>query len=175
VREKEEEKKIKKKIGSANMDKLEVSKFKIEMFNKAECEVKDKLIKLYKERVILEAEEKRINEENKCNYSKKNWPILQNRYLILSLIGKGGYSEVYKAYDLQNHIHVACKIHQLDSSWSEEIKALYIRHTIRENDIHKKINHERVVKHYDTVEIDNNSFATVLELCSGPDLSFYLK
>lgn len=28
-----------------------------------------------------------------------DWPILNDRYQILSMIGKGGYSEVYKAYD----------------------------------------------------------------------------
>ena len=32
-----------------------------------------------------------------------------------------------------------------------------------------------MVKHYDTVEIDHNSFCTILELCSGPDLYNYLK
>lgn len=32
-----------------------------------------------------------------------------------------------------------------------------------------------MVKHYDTIEIDKNSFCTVLELCSGPDLYTYLK
>lgn len=174
-RDKEEEKKAKRKINSTNYDKMEEYKFKIEKLNKAESDIKDKLVKYYKERVILEAEDRRLNEENKCNYMKKNWPILNKRYLILSLIGKGGYSEVYKAYDLIQHINVACKIHQLDQSWSEGVKELYIRHTIRENQIHQKINHEKVVKHFDTVEIDNNSFATVLELCSGPDLSFYIK
>lgn len=173
VRRQKEENKGKKK--SINYDKLEVHKFKNEMLNKQEADLNEKILKLYKDRIILEAEEKRLNEENKCNYSNKNWPILNNRYLILSLIGKGGYSEVYKAYDLVAHINVACKIHQLDTSWSENIKELYIRHTIRENQIHQKINHEKVVKHYDTVEIDNNSFATVLELCTGPDLSYYLK
>lgn len=175
LKEKEEEKKLRKKIGSNNYDKLEVHKFKIEMLNKQENDTKEKLVKLYKDRINLEHEEKRLNEENKCNYSKKQWPILNNRYLILSLIGKGGYSEVYKAYDLVQHINVACKIHQLDTNWSDNIKELYIRHTIRENKIHQKITHEKVVKHYNTVEIDNDSFATILELCSGPDLSQYLK
>lgn len=51
----------------------------------------------------------------------------------------------------------------------------YIKHALRENEIHKKLNHPRIVKHYDTIEMDNNSFCTVLELCSGPDLSEYLK
>ena len=49
------------------------------------------------------------------------------------------------------------------------------KHAIRENEIHKDLNHRRVVKQYDTVEIDHNSFCTILELCSGPDLYFYLK
>jgi tousled-like kinase len=31
------------------------------------------------------------------------------------------------------------------------------------------------VKLFGTVEIDSNSFGTVLEYCEGPDLSFYLK
>lgn len=175
IKEKEEEKKAKRKIPSTNFDKLEEAKFKMEKLNRSEADVKEKLVKYYKERIVLEAEDRRLTEENKSTYMKNNWPILNKRYLILSLIGKGGYSEVYKAYDLVNHINVACKIHQLEQSWSETVKELYIRHTIRENQIHQKINHEKIVKHFDTVEIDNNSFATVLELCSGPDLSYYLK
>lgn len=176
VKDREEEKKAKKKINSANTDKLEEYKFKIEKLNKTEADIKSKLDQFYIERIKLEAEERRLYEESRCNYMKKGWPILNKRYLILSLIGKGGYSEVYKAYDLVSHIHVACKIHQLEQSWNENVKELYIRHTIRENQIYQKINHDKVVKYYDTVEmIDNNSFATVLELCSGPDLSFYLK
>jgi predicted nucleic-acid-binding Zn-ribbon protein len=41
-----------------------------------------------------------MTEETQCRYggtnSKEKWPILHNKYLILSLLGKGGYSEVYK-------------------------------------------------------------------------------
>lgn len=50
------------------------------------------------------------------------------------------------------------------------MKANYIKHALRENEIHKNLIHRRVVRHFDTVEIDSNSFCTVLELCSGPDL-----
>jgi tousled-like kinase len=145
-KEKEEEKKAKRKIPSTNFDKLEEAKFKMEKLNRSEADVKEKLVKYYKERIVLEAEDRRLTEENKSTYMKKNWPILNKRYLILSLIGKGGYSEVYKAYDLLNHINVACKIHQLEHSWSETVKELYIRHTIRENQIHQKINHEKILQ-----------------------------
>lgn len=44
-------------------------------------------------------------------HSKKKYSVLANKYLILSLLGKGGYSEVYKAFDLENCKEVACKIH----------------------------------------------------------------
>ncbi|CDW76433.1 protein kinase domain containing protein [Stylonychia lemnae] len=91
------------------------------------------------------------------------------------LLGKGGYSEVYKAYDLEYCREVACKIHHFDDTWNENIKESYIKHALRENEIHKDLNNRRIVRQFDTVEIDHNSFCTILEICSGPDLYFYLK
>lgn len=38
---------------------------------------------------------KRIRDEDKSIY--RNYRVLNNRYLLLELIGKGGFSEVYKA------------------------------------------------------------------------------
>lgn len=52
---------------------------------------------------------------------------------------------------------------------------LYFRHALREYNIHKALDHPRVVKLYDVFEIDANSFCTVLEYCDGHDLDFYLK
>lgn len=49
------------------------------------------------------------------------------------------------------------------------------RHALREYNIHKALDHPRVVKLYDVFEIDANSFCTVLEYCDGHDLDFYLK
>lgn len=160
-------------------DHKELILFKLASFAKEDQEIKDSLEKLDIEKTLSGIESKRVREEDTSRYGSLNsidrWPVLSNRYLILSLLGKGGYSEVYKAYDLVNHIEVACKIHQLNSQWSDSIKENYIKHTIRENQIHKDINHSKVVKHYDTIEIDNSSFCTVLELCTGPDLHTYLK
>lgn len=51
----------------------------------------------------------------------------------------------------------------------------YNRHALREYNIHKALDHPRVVKLYDVFEIDANSFCTVLEYCDGHDLDFYLK
>lgn len=70
---------------------------------------------------------------------------------------------------------VACKIHQINPNWSESSKSNYIKHALRENNIQTELNHPNIVRLYDTVEIDQNSFCTVLEYCEGPDLSQYLK
>lgn len=65
---------------------------------------------------------------------------------------------------------VACKIHQLNSMWSEMKKANYTKHAVREYNIHKDLVHPRVVQLFDVFKIDNNSFCTVLEYCEGGDL-----
>jgi len=101
--------------------------------------------------------------------------MLKNRYQIVQLLGKGGFSEVYKAFDMISMRWVACKIHQLHSQWSEIAKNNYIKHALRENKIHSKLDHPNIVKLYDTVEIDKNSFCTVLEFCEGGDLSIFRK
>ena len=155
----------------------ELLNFKMSQLQKEESELKDKKNRLEIEKTILIHEINLYNQESRCTFSQKKegWPLLGGRYQIVGLLGKGGYSEVYKAYDLENHIYVACKLHQLNQNWKEEVKDNYIKHTIRENQIHKEINHSKIVKHFDTIEIDNNSFCTVLEYCSGPDLATYLQ
>ena len=44
------------------------------------------------------------------------------RFVLLDLIGTGGFATVFKAYDLQKHEWVACKLHSVDSSWTEARK-----------------------------------------------------
>lgn len=70
---------------------------------------------------------------------------------------------------------VACKIHQINNSWTEAYKANYVKHALRENNAQTGMKHPNIVELHDTVEIDKNSFCTVLEYCEGPDLSQYLK
>ncbi|KAK9734651.1 hypothetical protein RND81_04G154900 [Saponaria officinalis] len=118
-------------------------------------------------------EMKRIRDEDGSRFN--NFPILNRRYALLNLLGKGGFSEVYKAYDLVDHRYVACKLHGLNPQWSEEKKQSYIRHAIREYNIHKTLVHNNIVRLWDTFEIDHNTFCTVLEFCSGKDLDAVLK
>ncbi len=80
-------------------------------------------------------EVRRIHDEANSKYSER--PLLQNRYQIIELLGKGGFSEVWYAVDLNSLTEVAIKVHQLSSTWSDERKSSYIKHAIRENDIQK--------------------------------------
>jgi tousled-like kinase len=70
---------------------------------------------------------------------------------------------------------VACKIHQLNPNWSDTATKNYIKHALRENEIVKELSHPNIVSFFETVEIDNSCFCTVLEYCDGPDLSHYMK
>lgn len=126
---------------------------------------------LEKGRLIREM--KRIRDEDGSRFN--NFQILNHRYALLNLLGKGGFSEVYKAYDLVEHRYVACKLHGLNAQWSEEKKQSYIRHAIREYNIHKTLVHHHIVRLWDIFEIDQNTFCTVLEYCSGKDLDAVLK
>ena len=80
-----------------------------------------------------------------------------------------------QAFDLNELREVAVKIHQLHSSWNEAKKASYVRHALREYSIHRGLAHARIVALLDIFEIDANTFATVLELCTGGDLDTHLK
>ncbi|XP_058086728.1 serine/threonine-protein kinase TOUSLED isoform X1 [Magnolia sinica] len=126
---------------------------------------------LEKGRLIREM--KRIRDEDGSRFN--NFQILNHRYALLNLLGKGGFSEVYKAYDLVEFRYVACKLHGLNAQWSEEKKQSYIRHAIREYNIHKTLVHHNIVRLWDTFEIDQNTFCTVLDYCSGKDLDAVLK
>ncbi|XP_077225862.1 protein kinase superfamily protein [Tasmannia lanceolata] len=126
---------------------------------------------LEKGRLIREM--KRIRDEDGSRFN--NFQILNHRYALLNLLGKGGFSEVYKAYDLVEYRYVACKLHGLNAQWSEEKKQSYIRHAIREYNIHKTLVHHHIVRLWDIFEIDHNTFCTVLEYCSGKDLDAVLK
>ena len=47
-----------------------------------------------------------------------------NVIYLLTLIGKGGFSEVHKAFCLKEQRYVAVKVHQLNKEWKEEKKPI---------------------------------------------------
>ena len=76
-----------------------------------------------RERSLHIRELKRISNEDNSKYN--NYATLHSRYVILNLLGKGGFSEVYKGFDLHQQIDVAIKIHHLNKDWSEQKKLDY--------------------------------------------------
>lgn len=178
----------------------EILKLRQVALKKEDTDLQLELEKLERERNLHIRELKRIHNEDQSRFN--NHAVLNDRYLLLILLGKGGFSEVHKAFDLKEQRYVACKIHQLNKDWKDDKKANYIKHALREYNIHKSLDHPRVVKLYDVFEIDANSFefplstrkegkflsrsqlsgtqgapqfCTVLEYCDGHDLDFYLK
>ncbi|CAD5221486.1 unnamed protein product [Bursaphelenchus xylophilus] len=151
----------------------EIYRLRKEHLRKEEVELLMEKDKLERERNLHVKENKRIQYEEQSRF--KDHVLLNERYLLMSLLGKGGFSEVWKAYDLDENQYVACKIHHVHKDWKEDKKANYVKHAMREKDIHKSLNHSRIVRLYDLFTIDNDSFCTVLEYCDGNDLDFYLK
>ena len=161
-----------------NGDNNSLSSFTLDCLMKEKEELCETLKKLETDKYLYLYKQNLFNQEKICTFSplkKEGLPFLNERYQILELIGKGGYSEVYKAYDTYDHKFIACKLIQLNENWPQEIKQSYIKHTIRENLILQNLNHKKIVKLYDTLEINDNSFCNILEYCSGPDLSLYIR
>ena len=148
-----------------------------------------------KQKWRLIRETRRLNDEKSSAFS--DFRVYKNgRYQLLNLIGKGGFSEVYEAFDLKTYKFVACKFNTLNPSWSDAQKSKYICHVERECKILMGSEHDNVVKFIDyfqgdgnkkeeddnsgNISSDNNSatsntFCMVIEICSGGDLDMYIK
>jgi tousled-like kinase len=151
----------------------EVYKTRLAALKREEDTYRADLARLEIEKSAHVRELKRLRDEDGSRFN--DFPVLHNRYLLLNMLGRGGFSEVFRAYDLVSLRPVAVKIHQLSSQWSEAKKASYVKHSVREYHIHRTLNHPRIVHLLDIFEIDNNTFATVLDLCTGGDLEAYTK
>jgi len=151
----------------------EILRLRQNSLKKDDAEMAMEMEKLERERNLHIRELKRIHNEDQSRYN--NHLVLNDRYLLLMLLGKGGFSEVHKGFDLKEQRYVACKIHQLNKDWKDDKKANYIKHALREYNIHKALEQARIVNLFDVFEIDANSFCTVLEYCDGHDLDFHLK
>jgi len=151
----------------------EALRLRLNQVKKDEVQLHEERKQLDSQRMKHEKELKRAQLEAGSCYSKR--PLLHNRYVVMSLLGKGGFSEVWKGFDLIELQEVAIKIHQLNNAWSEDRKQGYIKHATREYAIHSEMSHPRVVRLYNVFEISSNAFATVLEYCKGTDLDHHLQ
>jgi len=99
----------------------------------------------------------------------------QEHYQLLNMIGKGGFSEVYRAYDLETGCYCAVKIHELSRDMTDAQRQSYVKRATRELEIQKSIKHPRVVSFLNFIPISNQAFGTVLELVEGDTLDEYIK
>uniref|UniRef100_G3S1X8 Protein kinase domain-containing protein n=1 Tax=Gorilla gorilla gorilla TaxID=9595 RepID=G3S1X8_GORGO len=135
----------------------EIFKLRLGHLKKEEAEIQAELERLERVRNLRIGELKRIHNEDNSQF--KDHPTLNDRYLLLHLLDRGGFSKVYKAFELTEQRYVAVEIHQLNKNWRDE----------------KKENYHKIIKLYDYFSLDTDSFCTVLEYCEGNDLNFYLK
>ncbi|CAH8510746.1 unnamed protein product [Schistosoma turkestanicum] len=123
-------------------EQLEIYDLRKQMLVKEDKEIQMELERLDRERNLHIREIKRISNEDASRF--KDHPLLNERYLLLNLLGKGGFSEVHKGFDLVANRYVACKIHQLNPAWPKDKKDNYIKHALREIEIHKTLHHPRI-------------------------------
>ena len=151
----------------------EANKMAFDDLKAEEARVKIDEVRLINEKTLHIRETKRVRDEDASRFNTR--PVLNKRYLLVQLLGRGGFSEVWEAYDLKMFVKCAVKIHQLNPHWNEAKKQNYTKHATREYEIHKALSHPNIVRLVDVFEIDQDSFATVLELCEGDDLDMRLK
>lgn len=97
--------------------------------------------------------------------------IIHERYQIISLLGSGAYSAVWKCCDIKTSAIIALKVHKLDSECTRAGKL--------EASILRNMTHLNILKaldsftYYDNMPTSNKYFCVVYELCDG-DLEQYM-
>jgi predicted Ser/Thr protein kinase len=96
--------------------------------------------------------------------------VIIERYRIISLLGKGGMGEVYRADDLTLGQPVALKFLPEQASSDSELQERF-RTEVR---ISRKVSHPNVCRVYDVGEVDGLTFYT-MEYIDGEDLASLLR
>eukprot|EP00817_Percolomonadidae_sp_ATCC50343_P003483 CAMPEP_0117426742 /NCGR_PEP_ID=MMETSP0758-20121206/6773_1 /TAXON_ID=63605 /ORGANISM="Percolomonas cosmopolitus, Strain AE-1 (ATCC 50343)" /LENGTH=754 /DNA_ID=CAMNT_0005212049 /DNA_START=77 /DNA_END=2337 /DNA_ORIENTATION=+ len=128
---------------------------------------------LDQEKNSLVLEIKRVRHQTSSRFLKSN-PVLNDRYVLIRLLGVGGFSEVFQAYDVVDCITVALKYHHIKSDWGKEAKEKYVSRVARECETQSNINHPNIVKVYEVFLVDDNTIISVLEYIPF-DLDKYIK
>ena len=119
---------------------------------------------------------KKVEEKKKVVYSllsmssNNYYPSLMldnNKIILIELLGLGGFSSVWKAWDFGFSKFVAVKIIKVTSGNS--IKQ-YATHLKREMDIMQSTNHKNVVKMYRFFFVDDDTVAYIIEYCEKGNL-----
>lgn len=96
--------------------------------------------------------------------------LLGQRYRIVSVLGKGGMGEVYRANDLILGQPVALKFLPVEMAQDEQILTRF-RNEVR---VARQVSHPNVCRVYDLGEVDGQPYLS-MEYVDGEDLSTLLK
>jgi serine/threonine-protein kinase len=96
--------------------------------------------------------------------------MLAERYRIVSLLGRGGMGEVYRADDLKLEQPVALKLLPASLSQNADAQARFLR----EVRVARQVSHPNVCRVFDIGEADGLSFLT-MEYIDGEDLATLLR
>jgi len=96
--------------------------------------------------------------------------LIAGRYRIISLLGKGGMGEVYRADDLTLGQAIALKFLPEEAAHDEGLLERF-RNEVR---IARRVSHPNVCRVYDVGEIDGQTFFT-MEYVDGEDLASLLR
>ncbi|KAG8344428.1 Protein kinase domain [Trypanosoma vivax] len=137
--------------------------------------LKQQLLDLEHEKKVFLKEIRRVNDEDASTFVAV--PLLgpKDRYVLMHLLGKGGFSEVWKAFDLQEARYVACKIHRVQREWSAQTRQHYQERAVRELRIMRLLEHPHLTCLYDAFDHGPSTFVSVMEFSAGTDLDTHLK
>lgn len=139
----------------------------------AHIEMKQAQLKNEKRAFLKEI--RRVSEEDASEFMAVTTFGKDGRYVLMKLLGKGGFSEVWQAFDVEEGRYVACKIHHVQAEWTNQLQSHYVRHARRELDIMRQVRHPHVTQLYEVFEYSNTMFVSVMEFSRGMDLDTYLK
>jgi tousled-like kinase len=71
---------------------------------KDEATVQEARKSLEREKSLYVRELRRVQHEDRSRFSRR--PVMNGRYLLLALLGRGGFSEVWKAFDMREYCEV---------------------------------------------------------------------
>jgi len=157
-------------------ERREILTHRSEYLKREDQTIKDREARLQVDRQLNWKHQQRLEAALRSNF--RGFPPLPqttNRYQLLNMLGRGGFSEVYRAFDLESSSYCAVKIHELGKDMSEVHRQNYIRRAMREYEIQKGLKHPKVVTLLDCFPVNNRVFSTVLELCEGDTLDEYMK
>mmetsp|Transcript_14305 Transcript_14305/g.33943 ORF Transcript_14305/g.33943 Transcript_14305/m.33943 type:complete len:578 (+) Transcript_14305:51-1784(+) len=151
----------------------EVCLHRTEYLRREDAAIKERENRLSADRTVFLKNRMLVNAEDKSRF--KHYPLLKDRFQLLNMIGKGGFSEIYKAFDLETMSYCAIKVNEIEAKMSDSQRQDLVRWALRECEIQKSLQHPRIVQLRDCFALDSHAFVLVLELCEGETLDIRLK